>query len=64
VKSLNTFVVYCSHDFEGFIKQKAKDSNYAFAGRVLIRCNHSSGYATKWVDYAWMGWVKAIELYA
>jgi len=41
-------------EFEKWVIQKAQSSNYQFMGSLLNR--FEDGYATSWVDSAWLGW--------
>lgn len=45
--------------FEEWVKEKAQEHGYKYMELVLRR--DGDGYASTWVDSAWMGWKAALE---
>lgn len=46
--------------FEEWVVRRAKAGNSAYTTSILLK-RLGDGYATTWVDSAWMGWQAAIE---
>lgn len=46
--------------FEEWVTRKARANGYRYTALMMLK-RDGEGYATTWVDSAWMGWKAAIE---